>query len=66
MELTLLTLSSTVKNVPFLLYANRSGVPKLLKFSILVKEISFIKSLTLCQNFVSGFKVIRSFSLLYP
>jgi hypothetical protein len=35
----LLTLNSIVKNVLFLLYANTSGVPKALVFSILVYEI---------------------------
>jgi hypothetical protein len=34
--LLLLTLNSIVKNVLFLLYANTSGVPKALVFSILV------------------------------
>ena len=60
-KLLLLTLSSTVKKVPFLLYANRSGVPKPLKFSNLVNDISGIKLLTLCQNLDSGFKVTRVF-----
>jgi hypothetical protein len=65
-ELTLLTFNSTVKKVPFLLYANRSGVPKPLKFSNLVNDISGINFLTFSQNFLSGFKVIRPFQLLYP
>jgi len=38
-------------------------VPKPLKFSSLVKDISGINFLTFCQSFLSGFKVIRPFYL---
>ena len=48
--LPVVTFSSTVKNVPELLYPNRSGVPKLLVFSILVQLISGVIFLICCQN----------------
>ena len=51
--LPLVTFSSTVKNVPELLYPNRSGVPKLLVFSILVQLIFGVFLLISCQNLVS-------------
>jgi hypothetical protein len=54
-ELPLLTLSSTVKNLPFLLQHNRSGTPADAHDSSLVKEISLIFFLTSSQNFDSGF-----------
>ena len=51
--LPLVTFSSTVKNVPELLHPNRSGVPKLLVFSILVQLILGVAFLISCQNLVS-------------
>ena len=48
--LPLVTFNSTVKNVPELLHPNRSGVPKLLVFSILVQLILGVAFLILCQN----------------
>ena len=52
------TFSSTVKNTLFLLYPNRSGVPKELEFSILVHKILGVNFFHSCQNFASGFRVI--------
>ena len=48
--LPLVTFSSTVKNVPELLYPNRSGGPTLLVFSILVQLILGVDFLISCQN----------------
>ena len=58
-ELPVVTFSSTVKNVLFLLYPNRSGVPKALKFSNLVQEILGVNFFHSFQNLDSGFKVMR-------
>ena len=66
-NLTLLrtaTFSSTVKNTPFLLYPNTSGVPKELRFSNLVHRILGVDFLTSCQNLDSGFNVTGSFCIL--
>ena len=60
------TFSSTVKNTLFLLYPNRSGVPKELEFSILVHKILGVNFFHSCQNFASGFRVTRSFSKPCP
>ncbi len=51
--LPVVTFSSTVKNVPEVLYPNKSGVPKLLVFSILVQLILGVAFLISCQNLVS-------------
>ncbi len=64
--LPLVTFNSTVKKVLFLLYPNRSGVPKELKFSSLVQLILGVDFLNFCHNLDSGFKVITAFSKLVP
>ena len=64
--LPLVTFNSTVKKVLFLLYPNRSGVPKELKFSSLVQLILGVDFLNFCHNLDSGFKVITTFSKLVP
>jgi hypothetical protein len=56
-ELPDVTFSSTVKNVLFLLYPNRSGVPNELMFSILVHKILGVNAFHSFQNLLSGFKV---------
>ena len=56
----------TVKNTLFLLYPNRSGVPKELEFSILVHKILGVNFFHSCQNFASGFRVTKSFSKPCP
>jgi hypothetical protein len=56
-ELPVVTFSSTVKNVLFLLYPNRSGVPNELMFSILVHKILGVNAFHSFQNLLSGFKV---------
>jgi hypothetical protein len=58
-ELPVVTFSSTVKNVLFLLYPNRSGVPNELMFSILVHKILGVNAFHSFQNLLSGFKVIE-------
>ena len=64
--LPLVTFSSTVKNVPELLYPNRSGVPKLLVFSILVQLIFGVDFLISCQNLVSFLTTIcRNQSVIF-
>ena len=60
-ELPVVTFSSTVKNVLFLLYPNRSGVPNELMFSILVHEILEVNAFHSFQNLLSGFKVTTTF-----
>lgn len=53
MLLTVVNLFSTVKNLPFLLYPNRSGIPEMAKFSILFHKIVGVFS----RNFL-----VKSFS----
>jgi hypothetical protein len=60
-RLYFVTFSSTVKNVLFLLYPNRSGVPNELMFSILVHKILGVNAFHSFQNLLSGFKVTTTF-----
>ena len=48
------TFNSTVKKVPESLYPNRSGVPKRLRFSILVQIIVGVLALSFLYNLASG------------
>ena len=48
------TFSSTVKNVPDLLYPNRSGMPERLRFSILFQIICGVNALSFLYNLTSG------------
>ena len=52
--LLFVTFSSTVKNVPDLLYPNRSGMPGRLMFSILFQIICGVNALSFLYNFCSG------------
>ena len=52
--LLLVTFSSTVKNVPDLLYPNRSGMPGMLRFSILFQIICGVHALSFLYNLTSG------------
>jgi hypothetical protein len=55
-----------VKKWQLVLYPNRSGVPKALRFSSRVNVIFLKFFLISCQSFVSGFNVVRPSSKLYP
>ena len=52
--LPFVTFSSTVKNVPELLYPNRSGMPGRLRFSILFQIICGVNSLSFLYSFCSS------------
>ena len=52
--LPFVTFNSTVKNVPDLLYPNRSGMPGRLRFSILFHIICGVHALSFLYNLTSG------------
>ena len=52
--LPFVTFSSTVKNVPELLYPNRSGIPGMLRFSILFQIICGVYALSFLYNLASA------------
>ena len=52
--LPFVTFNSTVKNVPDLLYPNRSGIPGRLRFSILFHIICGVNALSFLYNLTSG------------
>ena len=52
--LPFVTFNSTVKNVPDLLYPNRSGIPGRLRFSILFHIICGVFALSFLYNLTSG------------